>query len=95
MNAKLLLCLAALPAAVDALGEWSPPVEVTTTSCPNLVPIRLNATDVAGSLSGGTIAMLDSHYRGSDLPAVIVGVEILPSTPSSRRDARRNLIARR
>jgi len=37
MNAKLLLCLAALPAAVDALGEFNAPEEVKTT-CPTLVP---------------------------------------------------------
>ena len=49
MNAKLLLCLAALPAAVDALGEFNAPEEVKTT-CPTLVPLRLNQTNTAGSL---------------------------------------------
>ena len=42
MNAKLLLCLAALPAAVDALGEFH--AEELKTTCPTLVPLRLNQT---------------------------------------------------
>ena len=72
MNAKLLLCLAALPAAVDALGEFNAPEEVKTT-CPTLVPLRLNQTNTAGSLiKGGTIPVLDSDYQGSAKPAVIV-----------------------
>ena len=72
MNAKLLLCLAALPAAVDALGEFNAPEEVKTT-CPTLVPLRLNQTNIAGSLMNtGTIPVLDSDYQGSDKPAVIV-----------------------
>ena len=72
MNAKLLLCLAALPAAVDALGEFNAPEEVKTT-CPTLVPLRLNQTNPAGSLMNtGTIPVLDSDYQGSAKPAVIV-----------------------
>ena len=72
MNAKLLVCLTALPAAVDALGEFNAPEEVKTT-CPTLVPLRLNQTNTAGSLiKGGTIPVLDSDYQGSDKPAVIV-----------------------
>ena len=71
MNAKLFLCLAALPAAVDALGEFH--AEEVKTTCPTLVPLRLNQTNTAGSLmSTGTIAVLDSDYQGSDKPAVIV-----------------------
>ena len=70
MNAKLLLCLAALPAAVDALGEFH--AEEVKTTCPTLVPLRLNQTNTAGSLmSTGTVAVLDSDYQGSDKPAVI------------------------
>ena len=70
MNAKLLLCLAALPAAVDALGEFH--AEEVKTTCPTLVP-RANQTNTAGSLmSTGTVAVLDSDYQGSDKPAVIV-----------------------
>ena len=72
MNAKLLLCLAALPAAVDALGEFNAPEEVKTT-CPTLVPLRLNQTNTAGSLMNtGTIPVQDSDYQGSAKPAVIV-----------------------
>ena len=71
MNAKLLLCLAALPAAVDALGEFH--AEEVKTTCPTLVPLRLNQTNTAGSLmSTGTVAVLDSEYQGSEKPAVIV-----------------------
>ena len=71
MNARLLLCLAALPAAVDALGEFH--AEEVKTTCPTLVPLRLNQTNTAGSLmSTGTVAVLDSDYQGSDKPAVIV-----------------------
>ena len=71
MNARLLLCLAALPAAVDALGEFH--AEEVKTTCPTLVPLRLNQTNTAGSLmSTGTVAVLDSDYQGSEKPAVIV-----------------------
>ena len=71
MNARLLLCLAALPAAVDALGEFH--AEEVKTTCPTLVPLRLNQTNTAGSLMNtGTVAVLDSDYQGSDKPAVIV-----------------------
>ena len=59
MNAKLLLCLAALPAAVDALGEFH--AEEVKTTCPTLVPLRLNQTNTAGSLMNtGT---LNTHTR--------------------------------
>ena len=91
MKAKLLLCLAAaLPAAVDALGEFH--AEELKTTCPTLVPLRLNQTNTAGSLmSTGTVAVLDSDYQGSDKPAVIVvqewwGVN-LPTTVPPRAAA--------
>ena len=48
MKAALLFCLAALPAAVDALGEFH--AEELKTTCPTLVPLRLNQTNPAGSL---------------------------------------------
>ena len=70
MNAAVLFCLAALPAAVDALGEFH--AEEVKTTCPTLVPLRLNQTNTAGSLMGGTFPVLDSDYQGSEKPAVIV-----------------------
>ena len=71
MKAALLFCLAALPAAVDALGEFH--AEEVKTTCPTLVPLRLNQTNTAGSLMNtGTVAVLDSDYQGSEKPAVIV-----------------------
>ena len=49
------------------------PESCEKTTCPTLVPLRLNQTNTAGSLMNtGTVAVLDSDYQGSEKPAVIV-----------------------